>query len=101
MNSKTKTPSKRPAQPVPPGAIVLIAGGLLLLGLIAVAIWNSVAGLQGTGGGKPSLSVDTEKIDLGDVPLDQTVTAAFKLTNTGDAPLRFSRAPYIQVAAGC
>ena len=95
---QTKTSPKRTA--VPPGVIVLIAGCLLLLGLVAVAIWNSVAGTQGTGG-KPSLSVDTEKIDLGDVPLGQTVSAAFTLTNTGDAPLTFSRAPYIQVAAGC
>lgn len=96
---QTKTSPKRTA--VPAGVIVLIAGGLLLLGLVAVAIWNSVAGTQGIGGGKPSLSVDTEKIDLGDVPLGQTVSAAFTLTNTGDAPLTFSRAPYIQVAAGC
>lgn len=96
---QTKTSNKRTAVPV--GVIALIAGGLVLLGLVAVAIWNSVAGVQGTGGGKPSLSVDTEKIDLGDVPLGQTVSAAFTLTNTGDAPLRFSKAPYIQIAAGC
>jgi hypothetical protein len=92
---QTKTSPKRTA--VPPGVIILIAGGLLLLGLVAVAIWTSVAGT----GGKPSLSVDTEQIDFGDVPLGQSVTAAFTLTNTGDAPLRFSRSPYIQVAAGC
>ena len=47
MSSKTKTSSQRPGQPVPTGAILLIAGGVLLLGLVAVA------GLQGTGGGKP------------------------------------------------
>jgi len=98
MSRKTKTPNKRTSLPIP---ILLIAGGVLLLGLVAVAIWNSVAGAQGPEGGQPSLSVDTEKIDLGDVPLGQSVSAVFKLTNTGDAPLRFSKAPYIQVAAGC
>jgi hypothetical protein len=51
--------------------------------------------------GSPSLKVDQEKIDLGDVKLGKTVEVTFMLTNVGDQPLRFSKAPYIEVAEGC
>ena len=51
--------------------------------------------------GKPSLQVDQEQIDFGDVKLGKTVTASFKLKNVGDQPLRFSEAPYIEVREGC
>ena len=51
--------------------------------------------------GKPSLQVDQEQIDFGDIKLGKTVTASFKLKNVGDQPLRFSEAPYIEVREGC
>jgi hypothetical protein len=57
--------------------------------------------LQPQVSGGPALQVDQEKIDLGDVPLGQTVSAQFEITNVGDQPLRFTQKPYIQVAAGC
>ncbi len=51
--------------------------------------------------GRPSLKVDREKVDFGDVKLDKTVTATFTLSNVGDQALRFTRQPFIEVAAGC
>jgi hypothetical protein len=51
--------------------------------------------------GKPSLQVDQEQINFGDVKLGKTVTASFKLKNVGDQPLRFSETPYIEVREGC
>lgn len=45
--------------------------------------------------------VDQDKIDLGNVPLGQSVTVKFTLTNVGDQPLSFTQKPYIQVAEGC
>ena len=51
--------------------------------------------------GGPALQVDQEKIDLGDVPLGETVSVKFEITNVGDQPLRFTQKPYIEVAAGC
>jgi hypothetical protein len=51
--------------------------------------------------GAPSLKADQEQIDLGDVPLGQTVQVSFRLTNVGDQPLRFSEKPYIEVVEGC
>jgi len=51
--------------------------------------------------GSPSLKVDQETIDFGDVPVNQMVTATFQLTNTGDQPLRFSKPPTVEVKEGC
>ena len=51
--------------------------------------------------GSPSLKVDKEEVNLGDVPLDQTVTVTFQLANVGDQTLRFSEQPYIEVKQGC
>jgi hypothetical protein len=51
--------------------------------------------------GAPSLKVDKEQVDLGDVHLGQWVSATFQLTNVGDKTLRFTRQPYIEVLEGC
>jgi hypothetical protein len=51
--------------------------------------------------GAPSLKVDKEKVDLGDVQLGQTVKVSFSLSNVGDQPLRFSDQPTVDVVEGC
>lgn len=51
--------------------------------------------------GAPSLRVDREKIDLGAVAVKTPVSATFTLTNVGDQALKFTAAPFIEVAAGC
>lgn len=51
--------------------------------------------------GSPSLKVDKDKVDLGDVQLGQTVQVSFQLTNVGNQPLRFVQAPYVEVVEGC
>jgi hypothetical protein len=51
--------------------------------------------------GAPSLKVDKEIINFGDVQLNTSVTAAFKLTNVGDKTLRFTEQPYIELKDGC
>ena len=51
--------------------------------------------------GAPSLQVDQEFVDLGDVKLNQPVQVSFTLSNTGDQPLEFSKAPYVEVVEGC
>ena len=84
---------------------LLIAGGLLLIGTVLFSSLqsdrNSNPDFMPEVSGQPSLEVDREVIDLGDVKLGQTVSATFTLTNVGDRPLRFSQAPVVQVAAGC
>ncbi len=73
-------------------ALLLIAGLFLLLS-------NDGA----TSGSKtgPHLTVDRERIDFGRVPLDKTVRAEFKVTNTGDRPLTLDTSTPVQVLQGC
>jgi hypothetical protein len=85
----------------------LVLGGLVLVGGALFAVWKS--GQDRSAGprvpvevnGSPSLRVDQELVDLGDVPLDKTVTVSFQLTNVGDDTLRFDQEPYIKVLEGC
>ena len=51
--------------------------------------------------GTPSITVDQEMIDYGDVKFGVSKTFAVKVTNTGDGTLRFTESPYIQVMEGC
>ncbi len=78
-------------------------GGVALLALAGLAFWGggskSKAAIEVNGA--PSLKVDKEKVDLGNVQLGQTVQVSFQLTNVGDQPLRFSKEPYIEVKEGC
>ena len=104
MNGKKSKRSQRKKNQARKLWPLLIAlGGIALIGL---ALWATRRGdatpavtieVQGA----PSLKVDQEKIDLGDVRLGETVSASFTLTNVGDKPLRLTGQPYIEVAAGC
>lgn len=79
-----------------------VTAGILLLAAVAVLVWRNNAQPAGAGTtGTPSLKADKEMVDLGDVRLGETVSVAFKLTNTGTAPLKFSEAPYVEVVEGC
>jgi hypothetical protein len=84
--------------------LLLGLGGLALVvlaGIVLSRAGNSEPKAPIEVAGAPSLKVDREKIDFGDVRLGTTVDAAFKLTNVGDQPLRFIETPYIEVAEGC
>ncbi len=84
------------------------APGLVTIGalLAAAALW-----LGSQGGGPqavrvprpaaPVLQVDRETVDFGRVPLGRWVETTFVLTNAGGGPLRFSDAPWVEIAAGC
>jgi len=100
--SKYKKHTKHRKQKSPWPLAALIIGGLLLI-ISAVFAFNQPskpkAKIEVTG--LPSLRVDQEKEDLGNVKLGRTVEVSFELTNVGDQPLRFSEAPYIEVKEGC
>lgn len=70
-------------------------GGVLLL----IAAFFFARG--GDGGGTPSIKVDQQKIDYGEVKFGVEKTFAVKVTNTGDGTLRFKEDPYIEVVEGC
>lgn len=83
--------------------MIMLLAGVLLLVVAAFSLFKPPSepkvGIEVSGA--PSLKVDQETVNLGDVKLGQTVQVEFKLMNVGDQPLRFSKAPYIEVLAGC
>jgi hypothetical protein len=86
-----------------PWPVLLLFGGALLLVIGAVFAFRKPPEPKATieVSGSPSLKVDKEKVDLGNVKLGQTVEVSFQLINVGDQTLRFSKAPYIEVLEGC
>lgn len=92
-------------QDVLPTPVLLVLAGILLVGGALFALWKSG---QPAGSevpievsGSPSLKVDQEHVDLGDVPLGKTVSVSFQLANVGDKDLRFSAKPFVEVVEGC
>ncbi|MEW5985528.1 MAG: hypothetical protein AB1791_02740 [Chloroflexota bacterium] len=82
---------------------LLMAAGVVVLVLVGFLAWRYLNTPQATieVTGAPSLKVDKEVIDLGDVRLGQTVEASFEITNVGDETLRLTEAPYVEVVEGC
>ena len=73
-----------------------VFGGILLI--VAAFLF---ANQGGDSGGTPSIAVDQQMIDYGDVKFNVEKTFAIKVTNTGDGTLRFTEEPYIEVLEGC
>lgn len=81
-----------------------LAGGIVLaaLALTAFLAWQDSRNANSpTTGGAPNLEVDQTRIDFGDVPMSKLVKASFKLSNTGDGPLKISAPPVPEVLEGC
>ena len=76
---------------------LLVAIGGILLIIAAFFLANQ----SGNGSGTPSIAVDQQKIDYGDVRFGVNKSFAIKVTNTGDGTLRFREEPYIEVLEGC
>ncbi|MGZ9165164.1 MAG: hypothetical protein ACXW4M_09755 [Anaerolineales bacterium] len=93
MSKKHKRQKQRKSLPWP----LIAIGGVLLI--IAAFFLANRGG--GDGGGTPSLAVDQQKIDYGDVKFGVNKTFAIKVTNTGDGTLRFKEEPYIEILEGC
>lgn len=75
---------------------------LLALGGVFIALAVFLFARQGgDGGGTPSIAVDQQKIDYGDVKFNTNKTFAIKVTNRGDGTLRFKEQPYIEIVEGC
>ena len=75
----------------------LVAIGGVLLIIAAFFFVNQ----GGDNGGTPSIAVDQQKIDYGDVKFNVEKTFAIKITNTGNGTLRFKEEPFIEVLKGC
>ena len=77
--------------------VLLAFGGILIIA--AIFLFSNRGGDEG--GGTPSIAVDQQKIDYGDVKFGVNKTFAIKINNTGDGTLRFKEDPYIEVVEGC
>ena len=106
MSQKFNKSQRRPTRAAPPapprGPALLIGLGVLLLGVVGLLAWRSAsqAAAHDTTG-TPRLKADKQRVDLGDVRLGETVSVSFEVTNTGDATLKFTEAPYVEVVEGC
>ncbi len=101
--NRRKTDVKTREQQIPLRPALLIGLGLLLMALaVYFALANRPGGTSTAGeGGSPQLVADQEQIDLGQVKVNQPVTASFELTNQGDQPVRITGEPWIEVVSGC
>jgi hypothetical protein len=87
-----KRQKQKRAFPLP----LVVFGGILLI--VAIFLFAR----QGGGdGGTPSIAVDQQKIDYGDVKFNTPKSFAITVTNTGNGELRLKDAPYIEVLEGC
>ena len=105
MANKNKKPGKSQANRMysPAGSwrgwpVALIAGGILLVALAYFAFRDKN---QPQVTGAPAISVEPRQIDMGEVKLGTPVQASFKVTNTGDQALKFTKDPYIELVEGC
>ena len=83
--------------------MIALGGALLLFGSIAlIQIENAKDPYVPEVNGAPSLKFDKDKVDLGDVHLGETVSAAFEYTNVGDETLYLDKEKtYVEVVEGC
>lgn len=103
---KSKKRNKKTSfQEILPTPVLLVLAGMVLIAGALFAAWKSGqpsdAQVPVEVNGEPSLKVDQDKVDLGDVPLGKTVSVSFELSNVGDQPLHFSQTPYVEVVEGC
>jgi hypothetical protein len=76
-----------------------VAGALLLAAVVWLSWPRSATAPKVQGA--PRLMVDRHRVDLGPVKLGSWVEVKYRLTNSGDQPLRLTQAPYVEVMEGC
>ncbi len=82
--------------------LFLALGGVIILIIVAFFVFQEKpTSFTPAVTGGPSLMVDKEKVDLGDMKLGNPAQVSFTITNVGDQPLSFSKTPYIEVKEGC
>lgn len=84
--------------------LLVVLGGILLAGAALFAFWkaqNLAQSVPVEVSGQPSLKVDRDFVDFGDVHLGKVVSVAFNIANVGDKTLRFNEEPYVEVVEGC
>ena len=75
-------------------AVVLIAGGVVILSAQASPASPAVAGV-------PRLAVDRTTVDEGYVKFGTPVHETFRLSNVGNQPLQILGKPQVELVQGC
>ncbi len=78
------------------GALAVLAAAYFVFTTVTKSSNAVSAGVNG-----PHFQVDTEKLDLGDQPLGNTIHASFNVKNTGDGTLTLNPAQTATVLEGC
>ncbi len=91
MSKKSKRQTQKQRFPW----LLVALGGMILI--VAAFLFANQNGDDGT----PTIAVDQQVIDYGDVKFDVEKTFDIKVTNTGTGTLRFKEPPYIEVLEGC
>jgi hypothetical protein len=101
-NRSTRYPKKE-KQPEKAKPLMVAFAGIVLVLMASLALFRPISAAlnDAFSSGSPSLNVDKEKVDLGDVILGKSVSVTFHLTNVGKKTLRFSKDPYIEIVKGC
>lgn len=102
----SKTQKRSNPQPKPaassPRWIMLDVGLILVIGTAAIVLLSN----QGSDytpevTGQPSLQVDEDVIDFGDVTYSKPVEAVFNIRNVGDKSLQVLGEPRVELVRGC
>ncbi len=77
--------------------------GVLAVALVGFVLYGTVksSGALDNPNGKAQLTVDHEKLELGDQKLGTTVRAEFNIKNTGDGTLRMNVPAMPKAVEGC
>ena len=76
-----------------------LAAALLLTALV-ISFWPRTAYVAEVAG-RPNMVVDQTVLDFGTQHWDTSVTAVFRVRNTGDQPLMLLNQPQVRVVDGC
>ena len=85
--------------------LLIALGGILLVGAALFVLWKTQQPAKEAApvevSGQPSLKVDRDFVDFGDVPLGEVISVSFDVANVGDQTLNFKSKPYVEVLEGC
>jgi len=79
----------------------VIGSAIIILLASLVGLQNKPTSYIAEVEGAPSLQVDEDKVDLGDIRLGTPMQTSFKIKNVGDQVLKFTQIPYVEVKEGC
>jgi len=89
----------RPAWLIP---AIAVGVGALIIAVVALLVSRpQPPSYEPEVKGSPRVALDQESVDFGNVKLDTTIEAVFRVKNVGDQNLRILGEPQVRVVEGC